>query len=180
MATVPPDYVPTTPETVNVTLPPFGNESVDHGVVGSAVLGSTVWVDENGNGLRDPGEAGVDGVLVELVDQSGVLVATTATTNGGEYRFADLLPGTYTVRLVAGTIPSNLEQTYSKTGSLNLETTQSIGEGQTIMDVNFGFRERQLPVTGADLARLALLGFLLLAIGALLRLTVKGRSEQPG
>jgi hypothetical protein len=177
MATVPPDYVATTAETVDVTLPPFGHETVDHGVVGSAVLGSTVWVDKNGNGVLDPGEAGIDGVLVELVDPSGNVVATTATTNGGEYLFTDLVPGTYTVRLVAGTIPSNLEQTYSKIGPLNLETTQSIGEGQTIMDVNFGFQERSLPVTGADLGRFFLLGLLLVAAGAMLRWTARERRE---
>jgi len=177
MTTVPLDYVPTTPETVNVTLPPLGHESVEHGVAGSAVLGSTVWVDTNGNGLLDPGETGIDGVLIELVDALGNAIDTTATTNGGEYRFTDLIPGTYTVRLVEGTIPSNLEQTYSKTGPLNLETTQSVGEGQTIMDVNFGFQDRSLPVTGADLGRFLLFGLLLIAVGTILRSAIRRREE---
>jgi len=177
MTTIPPDYVATTPETVNVTLPPLGHETVEHGVVGSAALGSTVWIDTNGNGVLDPGEAGVDGVLVELVDPAGVVIAATATANGGKYRFGDLVPGTYTVLLVPGTIPSNLEQTYSKTGVLNLATTQSIGEGESVVDVNFGFQERSLPVTGADLGRLLLLGILLMAAGVLIRLSARDRKE---
>jgi len=178
MATVPPGYVATTPETVNVTLPPSGNESVEHGVVGSAVLGRTVWIDENGNGVPDPGEAGIDGVRVDLIDPSGNVIATTTTANGGEYRFVDLAPGRYTVRLDATTIPSSLQQTFSKTGVLNLETTQSVGEGDTILDVNFGFQKKpQLPVTGSDLARLALLGVLLLIIGGILFAVTRGRKK---
>ena len=105
MATVPSDFVATTPESVNVTLPPLGDERVDHGVVGSATIGSTVWIDTNGNGIVDPGEQGIEGVLVELIDTTGAVIRTTATTSDGAYEFEDLIPGTYTVRLVQGTIP---------------------------------------------------------------------------
>ena len=168
MATVPADYVASTPEAVGVTLPPLGHESVEHGVVGSASLGSTVWIDVDGDGVVDPGEAGIDSVFVELVDVLGNVVGQTATMFGGTYLFEDLVPGTYTVRLVESTIPSGLRQTYSKTGNLDLTTTQSIAEGENVLDVNFGFQEQGLPVTGADLARLVLIGLLLVAAGGIL------------
>jgi hypothetical protein len=170
MTTVPSDFVATTPERVNVTLPPLGDERVDHGVVGSATIGSTVWIDTNGNGLVDQGEQGIEGVLVELIDTTGAVIRTTATTSDGAYEFEDLIPGTYTVRLVQGTIPSSLAQTYSKTPVLDLTTTQPVAEGQAILDVNFGFQEQTLPVTGADLARLGIIAILLISVGITLRL----------
>ena len=162
MATVPADFVATTPESVDVTLPPFGSETVDHGVVGPATIGSIVWVDTNGNGVVDGGESGIEGVLVELTDADGTVIATEATTSTGAYEFTDLVPGTYTVRLVDGTISSDLRQTYSKTGVLDLTATETVGEGQSTLDVNFGFQEQTLPVTGADLARLLLIALLLI------------------
>ncbi len=170
MATVPSDFVATTPESVNVTLPPLGDERVDHGVVGSATIGSTVWIDTNGNGIVDPGEQGIEGVLVELIDTTGAVIRTTATTSDGAYEFGDLIPGTYTVRLVETTISSSLAQTYSKTPVLDLTTTQPVAEGQAILDVNFGFQEQTLPVTGADLARLGIIAILLISVGITLRL----------
>lgn len=85
--------------------------------------------------------------------------------------FEDLIPATYTVRLVQGTIPSSLAQTYSKTPVLDLTTTQSVAEGQAALDVNFGFQERTLPVAGADLARLGTIAILLISVGIALRLS---------
>ncbi len=178
MTTAPASYVATTPETVVVTLPPLGHETVDHGVVGAASLGSTVWIDVDGDGIVDPGEQGIDSVIVELFDQSGEMVARTVTMFGGSYLFEDLIPGTYTVRLDESTIPTGLVQTYSKTGNLDLVTTQVIAEGVNVLDVNFGFQEQGLPVTGADLARFSMLGLLLLAGGSLMRMFGGRRREK--
>jgi hypothetical protein len=69
-------------------------------------LGNRVWFDANNNGLVDGAEAGVDGVLVELLAEttpgSGVYAATgttLTTANGGFYRFDGLVPGNYKVRV---------------------------------------------------------------------------------
>ncbi len=51
-------------------------------------IGNRVWRDDNGNGVQDPAEAGIDGVVMELYRQ-GVLVGTTTTANGGQYLFND-------------------------------------------------------------------------------------------
>ncbi len=51
-------------------------------------IGNRVWRDEDGDGVQDPGEPGLDGVTVELY-RDGVLVGTTTTANGGQYLFND-------------------------------------------------------------------------------------------
>ncbi len=49
-------------------------------------IGNYVWLDTNGNGRQDPGEATVpNGVVIELRDSAGVLITTTTTTNGQYY-----------------------------------------------------------------------------------------------
>ncbi|MEZ5145347.1 MAG: SdrD B-like domain-containing protein [Acidimicrobiales bacterium] len=73
----------------------------DFGYRGTASIGDRVWNDANGNGLQDPGELGVSGVTVDLLDGSGNVLATTTTDGTGAYQFADLVPGTYEVRFVA-------------------------------------------------------------------------------
>ncbi len=72
----------------------------DFGELLPASLGDRVWLDANGNGLLDGGEAGIDGVSVTLsgTDDTGATVnATTATAGGGLYSFAGLRPGSYVV-----------------------------------------------------------------------------------
>ncbi|MCB0063447.1 MAG: hypothetical protein KDE19_15100, partial [Caldilineaceae bacterium] len=74
----------------------------------TARVGDRVWGDINpngttpqeiaqGNGLQDddPREQGIDGVIVELYTSYNTLVMTTTTSNGGEYLFTDLQPGSY-------------------------------------------------------------------------------------
>lgn len=63
-------------------------------------IGDRVWLDANGDGIQDPGEAGVPGFVVNLsgTDLDGNPVAATATTDAdGRYLFAGLASGTYTV-----------------------------------------------------------------------------------
>jgi protocatechuate 3,4-dioxygenase beta subunit len=59
-------------------------------------LGSTVYLDTNGNDIGDAGEE-VAGVLVVLLDEDDNVIATTETDANGDYSFDELLPGTYRV-----------------------------------------------------------------------------------
>jgi len=52
-------------------------------------IGNYVWDDTDGDGIQDPGEAGLDGVTMELYDAAGALLASTMTANGGQYYFSD-------------------------------------------------------------------------------------------
>lgn len=60
-------------------------------------LGDFAWVDENGNGRQDSGEPGLGGVTVQVYNASNAVLATVTSTVAGAYRFADLMPGVYTV-----------------------------------------------------------------------------------
>jgi hypothetical protein len=66
---------------------------VSHTVPGTIV--GQAWVDANGNGQLDPGEAGFQGILVTLFDGSGNVVGTTFTDASGHYAFGDLVRGQY-------------------------------------------------------------------------------------
>ncbi|MEF3273850.1 MAG: carboxypeptidase regulatory-like domain-containing protein, partial [Chloroflexus sp.] len=67
----------------------------DAGMYQPASVGDRVWLDENGNGVQDGGEAGLDGIMVTLYRADGTEVGSTVTTGGGTYRFTDLTPGEY-------------------------------------------------------------------------------------
>ncbi len=71
-------------------------------------VGSIVWLDEDRNGIRDPGELGINGVEVTLFRQDGSVEAVTFTDNlqgdpaqPGFYFFGDRSPGTYYVQFEA-------------------------------------------------------------------------------
>ena len=61
-----------------------------------ASLSGTVYHDRNDSGTINPGEEGIAGVEIRLL-QNGSIVATTTTDANGRYGFTNLVPGTYTV-----------------------------------------------------------------------------------
>jgi len=56
-----------------------------------------VYNDLNGNGNLDPGEPGLLGWTVLLLDPAGNTVASTTSDANGDYEFDNLFPGTFTV-----------------------------------------------------------------------------------
>jgi uncharacterized repeat protein (TIGR01451 family) len=72
-----------------------GNDFAE--VVPSSIAG-TVFLDRNNNGVQNGGDAGIAGVTLELLDAGDNVVATTTTDASGNYSFAGLTPGTYSVR----------------------------------------------------------------------------------
>jgi SdrD B-like protein len=64
-------------------------------------IGDFVWYDDNNDGIQDALESGIDDVLVRLYNCSNLLVGTTSTTNGGKYKFTDLVPGDYSLEFIA-------------------------------------------------------------------------------
>ncbi len=114
-------------------------------------IGDFVWLDQNQNGLRDPGEAGlgINGVVVELRNSSGAVVATRTTGAAvgsvpGSYLFQLICPGTYTVSIVSG-VPAGYIPTLANVGSdptIDSSTspvTVTLVPGQKTLDVDFGF-----------------------------------------
>jgi hypothetical protein len=75
-------------------------ETKNIGVFEPATIGDKVWVDSDGDGIQDTGEAGVAGVTVELLDENGNSFSTPITTTtdaNGKYSF-NVAPGTYSVK----------------------------------------------------------------------------------
>jgi len=62
-------------------------------------VGDRVWNDANGNGIQDPGEAGISGATVHLYASNGTtLISTTTTDSTGSYYFT--LPASYTAYVI--------------------------------------------------------------------------------
>lgn len=79
-------------------------------------VGDFVWLDENGNGLQDPGEPGINGITVQLFDENGNLAYEQVTGNHpitdepGYYAFEGIWPQTYVAHF-----PVEIEGEYSLT-----------------------------------------------------------------
>lgn len=71
-------------------------------------LGNRIWNDTDNDGQIDTGETGINGVVINLYEDSnndgtpdGGIIATDTTTNGGYYRFDDLVADNYIVEVAA-------------------------------------------------------------------------------
>lgn len=84
--------------------------TVDAGFFNPAGLGDFVFRDSDKDGVQDPGEPGVAGVTVNLLDDAMTPIATTATDASGAYDFTGLTPGTYFVEFVAPETPAGSTQ----------------------------------------------------------------------
>jgi hypothetical protein len=125
-----------------VTLAAGGTRTdVDFGYRGTLQFGDRVWFDYDGNGIQDTGEPGIPSVTIELRDASGNLVSTTITGANGNYSFYNLPPGTYTVKIVASTLPGSAVATYDLDGTATAGTAVvTLTAGQSRTDVDFGYR----------------------------------------
>ena len=81
-------------------------------------ISGRVFLDLNNNGIQNGSDTALTGVSIELRDGSGTLLQSVLTNASGEYLFANLAPGTYSVReaaqpagtsnglTIAGTVPN--------------------------------------------------------------------------
>lgn len=153
-ATVPEGYVTSTfnsPLAVSVA----GGQAYDEADFGYTTLesiGDQVWVDSNGNGLFEPelGEAGINGVVVDLYEGED-LVASTVTANNpltgnpGYYLFADLYPGPYTVvihpaNFDAGGPLAAYEGTFEGDGTVDGSISHVLQGGEDYLDADFAYQ----------------------------------------
>ncbi|EFA80686.1 colossin A [Heterostelium album PN500] len=82
----------------------YMDKTIDAGLMPPQfAVGDFVFLDTNGDGTRQPGESGLQGVNVTLLDENNNVVSTNVTDNNGKYNFDNLKPGKYCVKF---TVPS--------------------------------------------------------------------------
>ena len=140
-----------TPNTATLTTVSGVNRSdVNFGYVGGpGSLGSTVWLDANGDGMQQGNEPGIPGVTVTAtwLGFSGILGApdnvtyTTTTDNMGHYSFTSLPLGKFQVSTSTGTLPANVHETYDLDGLGSPNTTAATltAAAPSQLAANFGY-----------------------------------------
>ena len=93
-------------------------------------VNGSIFADSNRNGQRDRGENGLAGVVLSLVDEDGVVTATTTTDANGQYHFGSVQLGDYTVT------PTLTTGAFTTSSTAAIDVTR----GQTFANVDFGVR----------------------------------------
>ncbi len=134
---------------VNLTL---SLATVDFGYKpqGTASIGDTVFIDSDGDGVKDPIESGIANVgvtLYEDTNNNGVIdaatdavLATATTSASGTYRFTGLPAGNYLVDVneLAASIPNDASgNKFRRTASDPHDVT--LAAGQVYLSADFGF-----------------------------------------
>ena len=109
-------------------------------VVECVGIGDRVWIDDDRNGIQDPGESGINDILVELYDGQGGLLASTMTMDSsgpGYYKFMGLVPDEYYIKF---DLPRGYEWTSANQGNdiMDSDITEENGPGTT--PIFFAFR----------------------------------------
>jgi SdrD B-like domain len=135
---------------IHVTLGNTDLANNDFGEVKPASPGSLsgfVYIDQNNNGVKDAGEPGVASMTVTLTgtDNQGHAVNLTQTTGAdGSYRFANLLPGTYSLtESGADNFLDGKDSAGSQGGTVGHDTITNIVLGAGVNGVNNNFGELQ-------------------------------------
>jgi hypothetical protein len=138
-----PGYVLTLgPEPSNPILLAAGDVDVsrDFGYRNASLfsIADAVWDDENGDGVRDAGEAGIPGVTVTIRNSGGFLLGTAVTDANGNFQFSGLANGDYTLDVTdtAGFV-TNLQPTTAAANTGQLAITVA---GANVSATSFGYR----------------------------------------
>lgn len=107
-----------------------------------STIGDLVWNDYNADGVLDPGEPGLAGVTISILDEFGWPLAAfppTTTDANGYYAFAGVPAGNYYILAEA---PVGFSATYDLDGvDGSFSVYLGLGAGQIKDDVDFGFAQ---------------------------------------
>lgn len=88
------------------------------------------FFDVNGNGVRDPGEPGLPGWTIQMLDSAGNVVASVVSTQQGRFCFKEIKQGTYTF---AEVMQANWTQTYPAAPGTYTVTVQGGASSQMLL-----------------------------------------------
>lgn len=86
---------------------------------GDGIISDFVWHDGNQDGIQDPWETGLSGIVMNLAASGdpGTTIATATTDADGLYSFDGLFAGDYLVSVDASTIPTDFAVTTANAGA---------------------------------------------------------------
>jgi len=111
----------------SVTNLAFGNRA-SQAPTGTASISGRKILDLNANGVFDGIDRGFEGVVFELHDQSGNLIASATSDAQGNFTFSNLPAGTYVLSEI---LPENFFQTFPGTQGFPGTYTITLTTGQT-------------------------------------------------
>lgn len=114
---------------------PVLNPSAEAGEVGDLV-----WLDIDGDGIKDPGEPGLANVEVTLKDDFGTPIGVTYTDANGGYRFTGVLAGLGYFVEVTGGLPAGVVQTAPIGNNDNRTDPFDLAAGEVFLDADLGYR----------------------------------------
>ena len=121
----------------------------DFSYAGTASIGDTIWLDDNSDGVLDPGEKGIPGVtvIVTYLGPDGVagggddLVFTTTTATDGTYLVTGLPAGAFSVVVDPASLPAGLSSTYDLDGvGTPNAAAVTLAPAEAKTDVDFGYK----------------------------------------
>lgn len=101
-------------------------------------ISGLIWLETSDFGVRNAGETGIAGVIVELVNSAGIVVQRVTLEADGRYTFSDQIAGTYSVRISEESLPDRLFVTYNPDGSSAFSTQVTLPPGVDVESVEFG------------------------------------------
>jgi protocatechuate 3,4-dioxygenase beta subunit len=117
-----------------VTNVDFGYDSPD-----LFTISNRVWYDIDGDNAVDPGEYGIGGVTVNLLDADGNIIATVVTNPDGTFSFSGVPNGAYTIQIGDA---NNLLGDYQGTSPVAFAGELAVlVAGADVSGVNFGYNQ---------------------------------------
>lgn len=141
----------TLPNTANVQWDGMEKESNTVTVkIPTLKIGEKVWEDTNRNGTQDPGEKGIEGVHLQLLDKAGNVLKDGQTDAQGNYLFDGLTEGTYRVQVEVPsgytfTMKQNGQEITINSNATKTGATKDITLSDDNLTVNFGAYKNSNP-----------------------------------